>query len=159
MIINYCPSYRFKNDKTGDRPTAIKLKRYRSLNRREEGNIENINLEEKLCPVKSIEIYLKATKSSHCNYLFVNPSDMNRPLTSRQAASLVQSLVLRADPHAVFSIRDMRSFASSCAWLQGASWGNILSSCHWATARSFINTYFNPAIGADGRLNCLNTLA
>ena len=115
MIINYAPTYRFKNDKTGVRPSAIKLRRYASLiSERNEGERNRI-LEGKLCPVRAVEIYLKSTKESNNHFLFVNPNDFNKQLSSRQAAGLVQGLVKSADQHSVFTIRETRSFASSNA--------------------------------------------
>ena len=64
LIINYALGYRFKNDKTSDRPTPITLVRYKEIVRRSGRNTDFSVTDEKLCPVKAVENYLYATRNT-----------------------------------------------------------------------------------------------
>ena len=98
---------------------------------------------------------LLGSTGSACTFLFLNPNNLSVRLNANHASSLIVDYK-SADPGAHFSTRDIRSFSSSLAWLRGATFNNLMSSCHWASGRSFINTYFNSEIYSDARLNALN---
>ena len=158
MIINYAPNYRFKNDFTGERPQPIYLKRYRNILLEKDINSTYTEKDDKLCPVKSLEVYLNAIKDSNCPYLFVNYSGIDKPLQARQTANLVQDLVKTADPHANFTIRSTREYASTQAWLFGASCSVLKSSCHWSSLQMFVDIYFKAQANIEPRLASINQL-
>lgn len=119
------------------------LKRYSEVIQRRSADAQVIELQEKLfCPLHTLELYLEATKSSQCIYLFVNPNNLCVHLNANHAASLIVDFIKSEDPGAHFSMKDIRSFSSSLAWLRGATCINFMSSCHGTSGKSFINTYF-----------------
>ena len=95
------------------------------------------------------------TEVSTCFNPFLNPNNLASRLNGNLASSLMVDLVKKADPSASLKVRDIKSLSRSLTWLSGASFQTLMSSCHGASTRSFIHTYFNCRIQGDTRLKAL----
>lgn len=158
LSIGYEQTYRLKKDKVTGRPEPIILHKYNEIvNRCGARAAPNDSHKRTLYPLCTVETYLEAMKASRCSYLFLNPNNLAIKLNANQASSLVVDLVRAGDPGTQFNVRHIRSFSSSLAWLRGASFETLMSSCHWSSTRSFIHTYFKSDFYVDPRLNALNT--
>lgn len=101
---------------------------------------------EKLCPVKALEIYLRAMKESNNHYIFVKPCNFNTRIRGNLANSYLKKLLKRSVPGVHFFVKDLRLFSSTLSWLRGASFDEIRGNSYWHPYNSVVKCYFNPSL-------------
>ena len=92
-----------------------------------------------LCPVKSLQEYLKLFKSKGA--LFRSVSGKQSPLSIFQLKSHVCSLILQADPNTRALVHDVRKYATSCALMETMQVGNLARELNWSSPAVFYRYY------------------
>lgn len=96
-----------------------------------------------LCPVRNLERYLKRTKDTSKEAVFVNPKT-DFPLNAGRVAFYLCRLINIADPGRFPKAHDVRKVAASVAWCRGLPIPDIVHNGFWANSNVFIARYLHP---------------
>ena len=93
---------------------------------------------ERLCPVKSLTLYIERTWGNN-DQLFI------KPVTSSTIARWLKLVMESAGiDTSVFKAHSVRSASTSAAAMQGVTTEDILSAADWNTELSFQRFYYKP---------------
>ena len=93
----------------------------------------------KLCPVKSLQEYLKLFKSKGA--LFRSVSGRQLPLSIFQLTAHVCSVIHQADPNTKALVHDVRKYATSCALMETMQVGDLTRELNWSSPAVFYRYY------------------
>ena len=101
----------------------------------------------KLCPVRSLLMYIRRTKvlRGDNNQLFVSLIKPHGPVTSSTIARWLKELMTAASIDTnVFKAHSVRSASTSAATMQGVTTQDIRSAADWSTESTFQKLYYKP---------------
>ena len=102
----------------------------------------------KLCPVFSLECYLRATKPlrGDASQLFISFIKLHHPVTSSTVARWLKEVIHNAGIDAsIFKAHSVRAASVTAAANQGISTNEILEAADWSTESTFQHFYYKPA--------------
>ena len=132
LCIRPHPSFLGKNEKTQDR---WEHKEIRKLHL-QDGSIS------KICPVTSLEEYLKRTSKFKKGKLFLTPNNHQKELTIHTLSKNICQIILMADPETKTKVHDVRKYASSCSFANTMLVGNLVEAMNWSSPATFFKFYF-----------------
>ena len=93
-----------------------------------------------LCPVKSLQKYLKRTSSYKTGSLFRH-HETGKPLSIKQLSTTVCKLILQADPTVRATVHDVRKFSAAFTLSETMQTANMIDALHWRSPHTFWKYY------------------
>ena len=93
-----------------------------------------------LCPVATIDTYLKRTADVVSGSLFRHESS-SKPLTVSQVKGRLCSIIKKSNPDSLPRSHDVRKIATSYAFFANMSWQDISGITGWTSSTVFLNHY------------------
>ena len=106
----------------------------------------------KLCPVKNLQQYLKASEGGTGDAVFLHPKT-GRNLQRPSISLFITTLIEEACPGKFPRLQDLRKQAVSLAWTRGISPADIVAAVSWSSSNVFIKHYLN--LKAKALLPCV----
>ena len=96
----------------------------------------------KLCPVTSLQEYLRRTEAVDNGRLFLKPNNEATVLSIDMLRSHICNLIKLADPVSRIWSHDVRKYSASCSFVNTMLMGDLLSAMNWSSAATFTKHYF-----------------
>ena len=93
-----------------------------------------------LCPVKSLQKYLRITSSTKTGSLFLHHKT-GKPLSIKQLSTSVCKLILQADPTVKATVHDVRKFSAAFTLSETMQTENMIHTLHWRSPHTFWKYY------------------
>ena len=145
LLLPVRPNFLFKNQTMNRSPPNIQISRFPDV-------------EPELCPVTTLQAYLRRTREALGSALFVHPStgrNLQRPSISLRITSFIADVC----PGSLPRMHDVRKMAASLAWTRGVPPGDIVSSVFWSSSNVFIKHYLFKAVMPSRNFVALNRTA
>ena len=97
-----------------------------------------------LCPVRSLQEYLRRTSRVKTGPLFLHPATQ-KPMSVYQLSTTVCKLIHMADPSVKATIHDVRKYAASQSLLETMKVSEVIEAVNWKSPHTFWKHYMFPA--------------
>ena len=96
-----------------------------------------------LCPVSTLQDYLRRTSRVKNGCLFIHPSTQ-KPLSIGQLSTAICRLIREAEPTAKVTVQDVRKYAASQALAETMQSSEVVKAVNWRSAQTFWKFYMSP---------------
>ena len=118
---------------------------------------DNSISDKSLCPVRAIEKYLRLTRHSNHNQLFVHPKFLNKWNISGMRLAIIR-LIRKSQPQSFPRCLDLRQFALSLAFYNEMEMDDLLNAVGWKTSFVFIKHYLQNIEKLRYKISSINKL-
>ena len=98
-----------------------------------------------LCPVRSLQEYLRRTSQSTKGNIFIHPST-RKPLTIHQLSKYICKFIDQADPATGPKVHDIRKYAASCTLAETMEVTEMVNALQWSSPHTFWKYYLAPTV-------------
>ena len=98
-----------------------------------------------LCPVRSLQEYLRRTSQSTNGNIFIHPST-RKPLTIHQLSKYICKFIDQADPATGPKVHDIRKYAASCTLAETMEVTEMVNALQWSSPHTFWKHYLAPTV-------------
>ena len=85
-----------------------------------------------LCPVRSLQEYLRLTSQIRKGSLFIHPST-RKSLSIHQLSKYICKIILQADPDTGAKVHDIRKYAASCTLAENMEVSEMVNAFQWSS--------------------------
>ena len=96
-----------------------------------------------LCPVRSLQDYLRRTSRVKQGCIFIHPSTQ-KPLSISQLSTAICRLIRAAEPTAKVTVQDIRKYAASQALAETMQPSEVVKAVNWRSPQTFWKFYMSP---------------
>ena len=96
-----------------------------------------------LCPVRSLQEYLRRTSRVKEGPLYIHPSTQ-RPMSIYQLSTTICKLIQTAEPSVKAKVHDVRKYASSQSLLETMQISEVVEAVNWRSPHTFWKYYMFP---------------
>ena len=96
-----------------------------------------------LCPVRSLQDYLRRTSRVKQGCIFLHPSTQ-KPLSISQLSTAICRLIRAAEPTAKVTVQDIRKYAASQALAETMQPSEVVKAVNWRSSQTFWKFYMSP---------------